>query len=63
MEVKRAEELTENYEIKRKLATTLISYVNKIIRTDTNYNCGPPCNETINAVSRLSDSIRYLLED
>lgn len=63
MEVKRAEELTENYEIKRKLATTLISYVNKIIRTDTDGIDGRPCNKTIVAVSMLSDSIRDLLQD
>lgn len=63
MEVKRAEELTENYEIKRKFATSLISYVEKIIRTDTDGIYGRPCNETIIAVSRLSDLIRDLLQD
>lgn len=63
MEMQRMEELTENYEIKRKFAISLIAYVEKIIRTDTDGIYGRPCNETIIAVSRLSDLIRYLLDD
>lgn len=59
-EIKRAEELTENIKIKRAVAEGLINYLYKIIEEDTHI---PPCNETIVAVSRLSDSIRYLLED
>lgn len=60
IEIKRAEELTENIKIKRVVAEGLINYLYKIIEEDTHIR---PCNETINAVSRLSDSIRDLLQD